>query len=340
MQGQMGRAIIRFVPTPDNFELLVPDPVTLHAPHFAAGRFFQPWGQVRRGIPDLLRWKLATNRHAAAKRRQPEIPWLANDGSSLGRRVDGLEATWVGHATFALHAGEQVILTDPHFGPRALLPPRLSPPGLPVDAVPAGAVALLSHNHYDHLDEWTLARMPKGVAWMVPLGLGAFVRQRGFDAVHELDWWESARHGDWTFTCVPAQHWSRRLGAGENTALWCGWVAENGVSRVYFAGDTGYFHGFAEIGRRFPGLDLALLPIGAYEPRWFMGAVHMNPADALLAFRDLGARVALPMHWGCFDLTDEPVDLAPRVWRELLDREGVDPARGPVLAVGETWRSG
>ena len=335
--GPPRQAIIRVVSGHGDRQAEGPDPATLYAPHSAAGRFFQPWGQVRRGIPEVLRWKLGTNEHAAAKRRRPVVPVVANDGSSLARHVDGLEATWVGHATVALHAGRQVIVTDPHFGPRAFLPPRITPPGLPVEAVPEGAVALLSHNHYDHLDEWTVARLPAGTAWMAPLGLGAFLRERGVAEVHEFDWWQSVRRGGWTFTCLPAQHWSRRLGQSENTTLWCGWLAEGEGRRIYYAGDSGYFHGFAEIGRRFPGIDLALLPIGAYEPRWFMEPVHMNPADALCAFRDLGARVALPVHWGCFDLTDAPVDLAPAVWHELAAVEEIDPARTPVLAVGERW---
>ena len=312
-----------------------PDLASLDAPHFAEGRFFHPWGVAPRGFGDFLRWQLSSK--SFDKRRPLDIPRLINDGRSLARPIDGAELTWVGHATYAIHDEGDVVLTDPHFGPRAFLPPRLSPPGVPIAAIPEGAVALLSHNHYDHLDEWTIERLGERVAWYVPLGLGRFVRDHGAREVHELDWWQSARRGRWTFTAVPAQHWSRRVGQPQNSTLWCGWVADGGARRYYFAGDSGYFHGLAEIGRRFAPLDVAILPIGAYEPRWFMGAVHMNPADALQAFADLGARFLLPMHWGCFDLTDEPADLAPQVLRQLIADRGLDATRLPILAVGESW---
>ncbi len=153
----------------------------------------------------------------------------------------------------------------------------------------------------------------------------------------ELDWWQSARHGRWTLTCLPAQHWSRRLGQGYNRTLWCSWLLDSGEHRYYFAGDTGYFEGFVELGRRFGPIDAAMLPIGAYEPRWFMRSQHMNPREAYQAFLDLGARFMLPMHWGAFDLTDEPMDLPPRELAQVIEGRGGDPARVPALAVGERW---
>jgi N-acyl-phosphatidylethanolamine-hydrolysing phospholipase D len=248
--------------------------------------------------------------------------------------------TWIGHSTFALQDGPAVALTDPHFGPRAFWPPRLSPPGLPVGSVPPHAVAVLSHNHYDHLDGWTARRLPRSVAWFVPLGNAAILRRYGVTRVTELDWWQSAEGGGWRVTCLPAQHWSNRLGIDRDRALWASWLLESATRRFYFAGDSGYYPGFAEIGRRFPGIDAALLPIGAYEPRWFMGYQHLDPAEAWRAFGDLGARVLLPMHWGCFDLTDEPVDLAPRALAAAVAQAGGDPGRVRLLAVGERWDLG
>jgi len=310
------------------------DPARFHAPHRAGRRFFNPWNPETRGLPDLLRWWLGRNPYG--RHGPPEVPVVANDGAYLARAGEPASLTWVGHASFALQDGPDVALLDPVWGPRALIPRRLTPPGIPLAAVPGHAFALLSHNHYDHLDAWTVERMP-GMPWFVPLGLGRWFRGRGAGPVVELDWWQSARHGRFTLTCLPAQHWSNRLDAGRNSTLWCSWLLEWDGRRVYFAGDSGYYGGFAEIGRRFPGIDAALLPIGAYEPRWFMRLQHMDPAEALAAFRDLGAAHLLPMHWGTFDLTDEPVDLAPRVLAREVALGGADPARVHTLAVGERW---
>jgi N-acyl-phosphatidylethanolamine-hydrolysing phospholipase D len=311
----------------------------LYAPHCdRRGRFFNPWRPWTPALGDVLRWKLSRNPYD--KRRPPEVPVAASDGDALGRRAARPAVTWIGHSTFALQDGPAILLTDPHFGPRALVPPRLSPPGAPVGAVPPHAVAVLSHNHYDHLDRWTLRRLPRSVAWFVPLGNGAILRRYGFERVTELDWWQSAEGGGWRVTCLPAQHWSNRLGVPRNGALWASWLLETATRRFYFAGDSGYFAGFAEIGRRFPGIDAALIPIGAYEPRWFMGYQHVDPAEAWKAFVDLGARRLVPMHWGCFDLTDEPVDLAPRALAAALAGAEGDPGRVRLLAVGERWELG
>ncbi len=299
---------------------------TLRAPHFIHGRFFNPWGVRKAGFRDLLRWKVGS-RNRQDRSRPPLVPRIANDGASLAQRSVQPEATWVGHSTFALQDGSDVLLTDPHFGPRALLPRRFLPPGLPLTSIPAHAVALLSHNHYDHLDRFTLARLPKGIAWRVPLGLGKLVRSFGFGDVEELDWWQTSECRGYRLTLLPAQHWSRRLSQPDETTLWGSWLIESQRMRTFFAGDSGYFHGFAEFGRLYPDLDLALLPTGAYEPRWFMKPVHMNPLEALAAFRDLGARAMLPMHWGTFDLTDEAIDEADRVLAQLLLAESPDRAR-------------
>jgi N-acyl-phosphatidylethanolamine-hydrolysing phospholipase D len=315
------------------------DPALLYAPHGEPGGFFCPWQPFQSRALDLLRWKL----HGKApydRKTPPRVPVVENDGAYLKDRGEPPSVTWVGQSTFAVQDEGDVFLTDPHWGARALLPPRQSPPGIPLAAVPASAFVVLSHNHYDHLDAWTVARLPRGMPWFVPLGLGRWLRKHGQERVVELDWWQSIPHGRWTLTCLPAQHWSNRLDEKRNATLWCSWLLDNGTRRYYFAGDSGYFHGFAEIGRRFGAVDAAFLPIGAYEPRWFMRPQHMNPLEAVQAFRDLGARAMLPMHWGTFDLTDEPVDLAPRALDQVLAAEGADGDRERIhtLAVGERWR--
>jgi N-acyl-phosphatidylethanolamine-hydrolysing phospholipase D len=311
------------------------DPGLLYLAYESDGRFFNPWRPFETGPFDFLQFVLSRNPYRGAAAAQ--TPVRANDGAELAGRQGSAKLTWVGHATFVIHDGDDVVLTDPHFGPRALLPGRAVPPGVPLAAIPGDALAVISHNHYDHLDAWTVERLPATVAWFVPRGLGAWFRERGRADVAELGWWESARRGRWTVTCLPSQHWSRRLGQGTNETLWCAWLLDSGEHRYFFAGDTGYFHGFAEYGRRFAPIDVALLPIGAYEPRWFMGYQHMDPAEAWQAFRDLGARTLLPMHWGTFQLTHEPLDRPPLELRRVVAAAAADPARAPILAVGEAW---
>lgn len=305
---------------------------SIHLPHHANGRFFCPWQQVEPSLLDVLRWKLSKNPYG--ERGALGVPVVANDGRYLADRSAPDSVTWVGHSTFAVQDGGEVFLTDPHWGPRALLPRRLTPPGVPLAAVPADAFAVLSHAHYDHLDAWTVRRLSASIPWYVPLGLGKWLGRRGKRAV-ELDWWQSVRHGRWRLTCLPAQHWSNRAFLRRNGTLWCSWLLDSGRRRYFFAGDSGYFSGFAEFGRRFAPVEIAFLPIGAYEPRWFMRPQHVDPEEALQAFLDLGAARMVSMHWGCFDLTDEPPDLAPRLLDEVAAARQSDPKRVWHLAVGE-----
>ena len=314
-----------------------PSADSLFAPHGGPGAFFNPWERFEPSVWRLLRWQVLS-RNPYDKDREPQVPRLANDGAYLARVERSATLTWVGHATFAIHDGDDVVLTDPHFGERALFSRRVVAPGIPLESVPADAFAVVSHDHYDHLDAGTVERLPASVAWYVPLGLGDWFRERGRSRVVELDWWESAQRGRWTVTCLPSQHWSRRVENGTNSTLWCSWLLDSGDYRYYFAGDTGWFHGFREFGRRFAPIDVALLPIGAYEPRWFMRYQHMDPAEAHQAFLDLGARFFLPMHWGTFDLTDEPVDLPPRELERVIRERGGSLEPVHLLAVGERWK--
>jgi N-acyl-phosphatidylethanolamine-hydrolysing phospholipase D len=315
------------------------DPAAFYAEHRdQRGRFFNPWRRMEVRFRDVLRWKLSGSEYDRSK--PLEVPRVPGDAAALAAPVSRPAVTWIGHATFALQDGSALALTDPHFGPRALVPRRLTPPGLPVEAVPPHAIAVLSHNHYDHLDRWTVRRLPRSVAWFVPLGNAAWLRRQGVERITELDWWQSADGGGWRLTCLPAQHWSNRLSVARDGALWASWLLETATRRFYFGGDSGWFGGFAEIGRRFPGIDAALLPIGAYEPRWFMGYQHLDPAQAWRAFQALGARWMLPMHWGAFDLTDEPAALAPRELARAVAAAGGDAGRVRLLAVGERWLLG
>jgi L-ascorbate metabolism protein UlaG (beta-lactamase superfamily) len=213
---------------------------------------------------------------------------------------------WLGHASFLLRLGECTVAIDPVLSQYiAGAGQRFTPPGL--DRLPPLNLLLISHNHYDHLDAPTMRTLRRDTAVMVPARLGRWFHRRGFLSVTELDWWESVHLGGLEVTFVPAHHWSRRGVFDHCATLWGGWVLTvPGGVRVYHAGDSAYGPFFAEIGSRYPGIDAAMLPIGAYEPRWLMQNMHMDPEQAVLACQDLGARVMVPMHWGTFRLSREP----------------------------------
>ena len=238
-----------------------------------------------------------------------------------------LFATWVGHSTFLLQMDGFNILTDPIWGERASPvgfagPRRWLPPGVPLATLPPIDVVLLSHNHYDHLDrgtvEW-LAQHHPTARWLVPLGVAALVKRFGAADVSELDWWETVRVGGLEIAATPARHFSARGMRDRDETLWCGWCVRSAEHRIFFAGDTGLHPEFAAIAQRLGPFDLMMLPIGAYEPRWFMKPVHMDPeeaAEACLVMRAVqppGHRsVMAAMHWGTFKLTDEPMDEPPK----------------------------
>jgi len=313
------------------------DPALLFAPHGGPGAWFNPWSPKERRYGDLFRWLVSCSSYTGEWRTPPDVPRVANDGSSFAFPEHSAAVTWVGHSTFVVHDGPDVFLTDPQFNTRALLPKRHHPPGLPISSIPGSAFAVISHNHYDHLDAYTVETLPASVTWFVPMGLGEWFRKRGRSTVIEFDWWQTLQHGRWRVTCVPSQHWSQRLEQRPNSTLWCAWVIASSDYTYFFAGDTGYFHGFTEIGKRFGPIDVAMLPIGAYLPRWIMHYSHMNPAEAYQAFLDLKARWMLPCHWGTFRLTDEPIDEPPRELQRVVTAAGgtMDPIK--VMAIGERW---
>jgi N-acyl-phosphatidylethanolamine-hydrolysing phospholipase D len=247
--------------------------------------------------------------------------------------------TWIGHATFLVHVDGVRFLTDPVFADRVSPlpfagPQRLVPVGVPLERMPQVDFAVVSHDHYDHTDLAAVrALAARGVRFVVPRGVAELVRRVGGDAI-ELDWWQAADVAGVRVHCVPAQHFSGRGLFDRNRRLWAGFVVETAARRVYHAGDTGYFNGFADIAARVGPIDLALLPIGAYLPRAMMRRVHMDPDEAVQAAIDLRARTAVGMHFGTVDLSDEPLAEPPARFLAQAAARGLLDAR--VMKVGET----
>jgi N-acyl-phosphatidylethanolamine-hydrolysing phospholipase D len=275
---------------------------------------------------------------ASLRPRPGAAPAVPFDPKALERNP---AVTWVGHATFYVRLDGVAFLTDPIYSERASPlsfagPRRLVPPGVPLEALSRLDFALLSHDHYDHTDLPTIRLLAqRGVPFVVPTGVGEIVRQAGGRVAAELGWWQEARVAGVAVTCVPARHFSGRGPTDRNRRLWAGFVVAAETRRFYFPGDTALFDGFAEIGRRTGPLDLACLPIGAYEPRAIMGPVHLNPEEAVRAALDLGARAAVGMHFGTFDLSDEPLDEPPRRFLAEARARGLGD-RAFVMAIGET----
>ena len=321
--------------------------------HDPAGGFRNPWADsTPHGFGAALRWM-------RQRRAQPRVPSPARESFPVASphvrlphaAPDQPLATWIGHSTVLLQVGGLNVLTDPIWSARAsplrwLGPRRVMSPALPLSALPPLDMVLLSHSHYDHLDKPTIQRLAHDHAaatFVVPLGLGAVVRRWGARHIVELDWWQQESINGMLVTATPARHFSARGLGDRNRTLWCGYALDVGSRRAYFAGDTAYHPEFGRIASTCGPFDFVMMPIGAYDPRWFMHIVHMDPEEAVRAYEDVTAAHAghrlplmLGIHWGTFRLTDEPMDEPPRRamarWRE----RGLDEQRLWIASFGQT----
>ena len=319
-------------------------------------RFTNPWPtRPPPGHNNVVRWALAhrLRRSAEPPRRVVEVttPNFVEPRAGPG----DLTVTWVGHSTMLVQIGGINALTDPVWADRASPlsfagPRRRLPPAFALESLPPIDVVVISHDHYDHLDLSTVRRLAArfpDTQWFTPLGVGDRVRRAGVRHLEELDWWEGRAVGSVAVTSTPAQHSSGRGIADRNRSLWCGWVVEastGGVRRaVYFAGDTAYCPAFVDIGARLGPFDACLMPIGAYEPRWYMRYVHMTPEEAVRAYEDLcrgdaAASSLVPIHWGTFRIADDALDEPPRRLRAAWSAAAYPPRALAMLAHGETRR--
>lgn len=329
-------------------------------PHHRPGGFQNNYLEfTARSLAEVLRWRREARRNGLPPRPSAPIPQVEPDLAFLRANAAAGKAmcpgvTWIGHATALAQLGGLTLLTDPMFSERASPfgfagPKRHQPPGIALEALPHIDLVLVSHNHYDHLDAASvraLAAQPGGPPrFVVPLGLRAWCASHGVPDAVELDWWDEHPIGDVNVALVPAQHWSARGLTDRMKTLWGGFAVFAPDCHLFFAGDTGYSRDFADIRASFAprqtadaggGFDIALLPIGAYEPRWFMADQHVNVEEAVKIHRDIGAKRSLGVHWGTFDLTDEAADEPPRALAALRQQERIDDDAFFVLAIGET----
>jgi N-acyl-phosphatidylethanolamine-hydrolysing phospholipase D len=254
-------------------------------------------------------------------------------------------ATWIGHATVLLQYRDINFLTDPHltqrpFGLDFLVSERYTQPALSFKEMPKIDFIVISHNHYDHLDHRTVDMFANSVTWFVPLGLKPWFLERGIesDRVIELDWWESHQFSpEVVVTFTPTVHWSKRTPWDTNKTLWGGWAVDIAGFKSWHAGDTGFSETlFREIGERLGPLRLAMIPIGAYAPRYFMSSSHIDPQQAVKVHLDVRAQQSMPIHWGAFQLTHEPILEPPQQLREELERLSIPLSDFEPLKIGDT----
>lgn len=316
----------------------------LYAPHFKEGRFFSPWMEMGdKSFLDVLGWKLFSKTNYTDEEKA-FLPKVLPDTAKRLEQIQGDFILWIGHNTFLIRIDNLYWLTDPIFSERALLPARKTPPALTLEAFNAivkDVNIVISHNHYDHLDRNSMINLPEDAAVFVPKGLKELVAGMNKKNVKEMDWWEEHDIGKCTkLICLPAQHWSMRITQGRNRSLWASWLLVTPKMTLFFGGDSGYFKGFREIGRKYPGIDYAFMATTAYHPRWFMQYQHMNAQEAIKGFEDLGARFFIPTQWGTFHLGSEPAGFPGLDITRQIQKKYLDPDRFKIMDIGQTLSIG
>jgi L-ascorbate metabolism protein UlaG (beta-lactamase superfamily) len=315
-------------------------------PHHSGNGFRNLHLKEDHGFLDFLKWRWERIWKDIPGADSYSFPLADNDPPFLRANRGKTTLTWIGHATMLLQVKGVNMLTDPNFSERSSPvqwagPKRVVPPGVEMDKLPLIDIVFISHDHYDSLDTATVKQLysrPGGdeTIFFVPLGLKEWFEALGINNVIEMDWWDEHQLKGLRIIATPMQHWGKRSPFSRNEHLWASWILIADDFRFYFGGDTGYSPHFRETGDRFGPFDLAALPIGAYEPRWFMKNHHINPEEAVQAHTELRSKQSVAMHWGTFMLTDEPLDEPPAKLKKALQEMGVPESEFIILKHGET----
>nr|WP_255695609.1 MBL fold metallo-hydrolase [Rhodohalobacter sp. 614A] len=311
--------------------------------HFNGSKFVNPSGATTQSTLEVLKWSL--------NREPGEWTELTEENATFAEKpasrvTNSLAITYVNHATFLIQTGGLNILLDPVWSERVSPlsfagPKRMRPPGLKFEDLPEIDLVILSHNHYDHLDIETLKKINTQYApdFIVPLGVDLYLNKQGISQTTALDWWDQeAVSEDIVVNSVPAQHFSARGLFDRNKTLWAGYVLETPFGNVYFAGDTGYDDFFKEIGEKFGSVKVGLIPIGAYKPEWFMGPIHVNPAEAIQIHKDVNAEISFGMHFGTFPLADDGMEEPANDFYEAMQKPENAGVNFKLLTEGDTFR--
>lgn len=316
--------------------------------HHTKSGFQNIYYQDDKGLWAFLKWKWEQLFKELPESDNYSFEMDASQHHLLNNNLDKTSLTWIGHATFLIQLHGLNILTDPQFSERASPlswagPQRVVAAAMKIKDLPEIDAVIISHDHYDSLDVTSVRKLAvhnkhRSLQFMVPLGMKSWFDQLGLESIQviELDWEQSHMISGVKFTAEPSQHWSKRSLFDTYERLWATWVIESKDQRIFFAGDTGYAEHFKQIGNKYDGFDLALLPIGAYEPRWFMKSYHVNPDESVKIHMDIKSRYSVAMHWGTFILTDEPLDEPPVKLIRALKKYQIPKTEFEIYKHGET----
>ncbi|MCW8911500.1 MAG: MBL fold metallo-hydrolase [Gammaproteobacteria bacterium] len=317
-------------------------------PHHTKSGFKNIYYQNDKGLWDFIKWRWERLFKTIPDASEYDFKIDTNNHQIIYDDNDQTRVSWIGHATFLIQFSGLNILTDPQFSDRSSPvswagPKRVVPPAIKLQDLPEIDVVIISHDHYDSLDVPSIIQLARHnqqrtLTFIVPLGLKAWFDELDLPALQvvELDWSNSTNIKGVTFTAEPAQHWSKRSLFDTFSRLWASWVIAADKGKIFFAGDTGYAKHFKQMGDQYQGFDLALLPIGAYEPRWFMQSHHVNPDEAVQIHKDIRSEYSIGMHWGTFILTDEPLTEPPLKLAEALNKHRIPASAFEVYRHGET----
>ncbi|MDH4227268.1 MAG: MBL fold metallo-hydrolase [Deltaproteobacteria bacterium] len=307
--------------------------------HRGDGTFRNPWlTDSRKGFFDFLKWQFSKNAFEEERKKPFNLSTVATDFDTL-EKTGSDYAVWLGHSTVLIKAGGKRIITDPVFFDVTFFIKRKAPFPVELDKLPKIDYVLISHGHYDHLSTKSIEYLIRrdNPVFVTANGYKKYFEKRGTSKNTVIDWFESFSSSGVKITALPSQHWSKRTLTDNNRMQWACFLIEANGKKIFWIGDSGYYEGYKELGEKFGPVDVLFAPIGAYEPRWFMQPYHMNPEEAHEVTKELKAKILIPIHWGTFDLTDEPLFAPPERIKAAFQSNNPGPENLKLLTPGEPF---